>query len=236
MSNRKIKFLVISSAAILGLLTVSGAFVWKWKKAPNSSFEKTNESIPNHPNNNSKKYLVNKIKTDLRERINQIKNSKTKPESTDWAPYVIFNDKIVCQVVGGIGFLKERESFSPADIGSKNYQEIINLISQAKEAFWGELINRRNHEYQQKVANNPNLFYFPIVSSFDSSEFFRDETSNWSLSGKQNDKHYRLIIPLNHPDLTNVPFQPLDYNFYLITGVENIPLVPSPRDGSGLYT
>lgn len=211
------------------MLVVGGVFWWKRKDLAKNSVSNNKEDY------NKKENLASKIKNDLKERINRIKNSKGKPDTGTWAAYMDFDDRIVCVNPGGIGdFLKEKESVFLADIGLENYQEIINLINQARRERkeWGK---RRNQEYQQRVANNPNLFYCPVKSTFEYGTFFRDETTNWDFSGKQNGKHYDLIIPLNHPNLANIPIENWDYNFYLITGVENIPLVPSPMDGTGLY-
>lgn len=230
--KKKTIILIVGSIFILVLL-IGGGILW-WKK--NNSSRNLSEEVntPNQPNNDSnKKDLAEKIINDLKERIERIKNSKNNPSPNDWNPYMVFDNRITCVVDGGVGFLKEKEEVFTSQIGTESYQEIVNLINQTKQAK-EEWIKRRNQEFQEKAATNPNLFYCPLKSAFNQEHEF-SEHENWSFSGKGKNENYKLIIPKNHSSLANIQIKSLNYDFYLITGVESAPLVPSPIDGTGLF-
>ena len=74
----KKKKILIVFIIITVLTLLIGGRIWWWKKenAPNSSSEKLNTKKPTE---SSQKDLAQKIKTDLKERIDWIKNSKSKP-------------------------------------------------------------------------------------------------------------------------------------------------------------
>lgn len=228
MSSRKTKILIVGSMVVLGLLTIGGIFIMREKSLPKNPPEKTNELLPNQPNNTKEKDLANKIKTDLQARLERVKNGSDE----DTSPYITtFGDEIMC-TVDDLDFVKKGEKISPADIGTENYQEIVNLINQVKQAR-EEWINQRSQEAQEKMDANPSLFFSPSKSTFNPTELV--EFENWNFSGRQNGKSYSLIIPKNHSALANITIEPYTLQFYLITGIENIPLEPSPLDGTGLY-
>ncbi|CAJ0865784.1 13940_t:CDS:2 [Entrophospora sp. SA101] len=182
----------ISPVSPLGMALVNKKVGEITEDLPKNSPEKVDKPTPNQPNNNSKKGLADKIKTDLQARLERVKNGSDE----DTSPYIItFGDKIMC-TVADLDFVKKGEKISSADIGTENYQEIANLI------------NQQSQEAQEKMDANPGF-------------------------GRQNGKSYCLIIPKNHSALANI--EPCVLQFYLITGIENIPLEPSPMDGTGLY-
>jgi hypothetical protein len=228
--KKKTIILVVSSILILVLLIGGGIFCWKSGTKNQVSNNNSNNLPPENPSNNSKD-LAEKIKTDLKERIKRIKNSKTKPDPNDWNPYMVFDDRISC-VAPDIGFLKQKDSVFPSQVGTENYQEIVNLIKQAKQAR-DEWIIQKNQEAEQKLAVDPKLFYNAYETSF-SGEV--GPFPNWGFTGKKNGQKFCLIIPKNHPTFNNfsIPRGGM-FLYYRITGIENLPLVPSPMDGTGLY-
>lgn len=85
--------------------------------------------MPNQTNNNpASKDLAEKIKNDLKERIERIKNGSD--DSDDLSPYMIFDNYVACIVKGRLSFIEEKEKIFPSDIGTENYQQITNLIRQ----------------------------------------------------------------------------------------------------------
>ncbi|MCE8162835.1 MAG: hypothetical protein I3273_01290 [Candidatus Moeniiplasma glomeromycotorum] len=219
--SKKLKVLIILSlVAILG----GSAAVYLVQKSKNSSL--SNSLSKNTP----KKELADKIKTDLRERIERIKNGGDNLD--DLSPYAIFDNYFACIIKGGLGFVKEREKIFPNDIGSKNYQEITNLIKQI-DTEREKYIKQRKQAADRKLTNDPNLFYnaFETIFSGEVGPF-----PNWGFNGRQEGKEYCLIIPKKHPIFANFYISRGDLlKYYHITGTENIPLVPSPMDGTGLF-
>jgi len=226
--------LVISSLVILTLLVIIGGFFWKSRTKSQVSSSNTSNNPPlKNPDNNSKdKDLAEKIKTDLKERIEQVKNSKKLPDKKYWCPYGVYENEISCEVPGGTGFLKKRESIFPNQFSTEDWTEIVSLINQAKQAH-DQWIVQKNQEADQKLANQPDLFYnnYGVSFSGEAGSF-----SNWGFTGRQKGQKYELIIPKNHPIFTNfsIPGDHL-HEYYRITGTESIPLVPSPIDGTGLF-
>lgn len=147
-------------------LIIGGIFVWSSQSSPKNIPEKTNEPRPNQPNNDLKKDLVNKIKTDLQARLTRVKNGSS--DLSDIHPYLVSDNKISCST-GDLDFLKLKENIFPADIGTENYQAIVSLINQINQAR-EEWKSQQKQEYQKKAPTNPNLFCGAVGSTFDLSK------------------------------------------------------------------
>ena len=159
--NRKLKIIII----ILFVILLGGgiiAVVYFARKTNNNSFsenDRPSQNPPEKPDGDSKKDLAQKIKNDLKETINRIKNG-----SDETSSFVDLNDYIAC-ISNSLDFIKSKEKIFSSDIGTENYQEIINLIKQTKSER-EKWIKQRNQEADQKLSNQPDLFYNAYESSF----------------------------------------------------------------------
>lgn len=212
--NKKIILTVVSAIGLI-LLAISGFFWWKNSSSNNSSQDKEESS-------DNKKSLVNKVKTDLSEKIARVKNGSC--ELDDFCSYWLQDDHILHIIERGeFGSVEKSQKIYPSDIGGTKYQELVSLVRQTKSEHvkW---IEQRQKEADQKLTTDSTLFLtYSIAIGL---------RKTWEFTGKEKGQKFLLVVPKNHPGLTNFSNNPGDhsYRYHRITGTENIPLVPHSNE------
>src|SRR3954452_9137316 len=84
-----------------------------------------------------------------------------------------------------------------SNIGKKDFDEIISLIQQVNKL--GQAENqRRKQKREEKLATNPNLFFYWCKSSSGES----GAQLNRMFESRKDGKDFRLYIPVAHSALT----------------------------------
>ena len=154
--------------------------------------------------NIDKKKLANSLKAELKKELEQRMNGTWK-ENCD-----LQNDPSI------------KFYFARHYLDEQDCQEIADLISQIQALSEAER-EREELERDEKLENNPKLFYF-------TTRMTTERNGNWQhyhcFHGKHKGWNYEVNIPDNHPVLNNVLF---NYGwgvnseigrFYLIEGIE----------------
>ncbi|RHZ37299.1 hypothetical protein [endosymbiont GvMRE of Glomus versiforme] len=186
-----------------------------WKNsAPTSA-----SSVLKDEKNLDKKKLANSLKRDIKKQLEDLKNGT-------WEEGDIQSDP-------AFKFLFVRHY-----LDEKDCQEIADLLAQVQELH-GIKREQERAEIDEKLSNNPKLFYRSPSPGGVSIEW-KDMKEFYCFQGKQNGLDFSLMIPKNHPALNNVLFNngwgvnSEIGNFYLIEGVDNIPMesIPPAYHGS----
>ncbi|KLL04565.1 MAG: hypothetical protein MRERV_18c026 [Mycoplasmataceae bacterium RV_VA103A] len=217
--------LIIVGLVILILLVVSSVFWWKRGKSTTRPAKKTDEPKPNVPKpNQSPNPLFSELKSDILAELESIKRAVTtnKVDEVLGLGYKAGRD-------GAILRNNNQKKVLPTELETADYEEIISLITQKRDLGRDKNIEL-NKEVDKKLADHSDLFYWPVTVS--KTPNMRDWYA-WRLSAKENGKDYNLLILRDHPATANISFA--DCQFYQITGVDNLPMVPSPFDKTRIY-
>lgn len=233
----------------ISLLTVvAGGIIFYNFHQPTEKVGKVNSQNRHHkppyPNNNlsSQQTLVNKIKTDLKNDLEQAKSSdkeistdhhKTLGECGDcggWRYWYNGSDPLFDNLK------KEKEGYLfPNEFESADWAEIDNLLNeiaklnQEKREKQAQIHQAEQAKIKKKVAamlsdgNKKTFFFHNIVEGeyLDRHSF----AGNCNLFlGKENGQEFYLLIPDKHPAMANITDRARARTFWIIDGAENIPL------------